>query len=119
MGLFIFILGNKPARCIPPPRNGESSNNERNQKDSEEFLLITEKLSCSSRVMAARSSTKQQANARVVPIIDYHDSTGLLLCVTNPILLWEKQYKITVTNAEFVQAVSEDPPSKKRNFPKS
>jgi hypothetical protein len=43
----------------------------------------------------------------VVPNLAYHYSTRVLLSVKNPILLSEKQYKITVPNAEFVQAVSE------------
>jgi hypothetical protein len=44
-----------------------------------------------------------------VPKVDYQDSTGALRALLFYFLLWVKQYKITVPNAEFVQAVSEDP----------
>jgi hypothetical protein len=44
-----------------------------------------------------------------VPNVAYLYLYGVLLSVTNPILLWEKQYKITVPNAELLQPVPEDP----------
>jgi hypothetical protein len=45
----------------------------------------------------------------VVPIVDYHDSTGALRAWLFLILLWEKQYKISVTNRELLQAVPNVP----------